>query len=299
MRRGRESRAEETAEQVDAAPPAALTGYIGYLLRRVHARFAAAGAEEGGSAAADLELLEELAARDARSQQELAERLQVNRTIMVRLVDRQEAAGHVVRTRDPGNRRTYALSLTPAGEAALAGLRAAVRERDVRLTSALSPAERERLKDLLARLAPDGEPAAPRSAQYLLARAHRLLRVLGDAKVAAAGLRVRHFGPLLTIARLGPCPQQRLARELAITEPATAQLVDELVRAGLVVRGRDPRDRRRYALELTEAGREGLALVRGAVRELQAEMVATLGEEDAGELRALLVKLLPASEGNS
>ncbi|MFD2354860.1 MarR family transcriptional regulator [Nonomuraea ferruginea] len=48
-----------------------------------------------------------------------------------------------------------------------------------------------------------------------------------------------------------PCAQQQLARRLDITELAAAQIVDELVRLGLVARGQDPADRRRYALELT------------------------------------------------
>jgi DNA-binding MarR family transcriptional regulator len=107
-------------------------------------------------------------------------------------------------------------------------------------------------------------------------------------------LRIRHFGALSAIDELGPCPQQVLARHLAITEPAAAEMVDPLVKGGLVARGHDPADRRRYALELTPLGRERLVVVRGAVHRLDAKITELLGSPaDAADLRGLLVRLLP------
>ena len=91
---------------------AAQRGSTGTLLRQVHARFTAAGPWSR-----DVVVLDALAGQDAASQQDLAARLSVNRTIMVGLLDRLEVAGYVTRTRNPANRRTYVLSLTGAGAA--------------------------------------------------------------------------------------------------------------------------------------------------------------------------------------
>ena len=264
---------------------------IGALLRRAFTRITAAAVGDA-SASRDAVVLDVLATHGGSSQQELGERLGINRTIMVKLVDRLEGAGWVVRERRPEDRRSYALALTPSGEAALTRLRAELSDRDARITAPLSPSERARLRELLGALLP--EPGTPvTSTEFLVAQAHQRLRRVADGLLADVGLRMPHYGPLLALEVHGPLPQRDVARGLAITEPATAELVDELVAAGLVVRARDPRDRRRYALELTAAGRERLERIRSAQAEVQARVTALLGSpERMDELRALLQKLL-------
>jgi len=88
------------------------------------------------------------------------------------------------------------------------------------------------------------------------------------------------------------CSQQLLARRLGISEQAILQIVDDLESADRVVRGRDPRDRRRYALRLTDAGQQAQIVARRAVEAAEAEMGTTLGADGRAELKALLTKLL-------
>ncbi|MFV2172102.1 MarR family winged helix-turn-helix transcriptional regulator [Actinomadura sp. LOL_016] len=264
----------------------------GSLLRRVFTTITAQAMRDGPQSR-EFVVLDVLADEDAPSQQVLAHRLGINRTIMVRLLDRLQAAGHVVRTRNPANRRTYVLSLTEAGRAALDGMRQAVADRDARLTSTLTALERERLTALLTRLVADDGPSAIRSVEHLVAQAHYRLRRLGDHRLAAYGLRTRHFALLPALDELGPCPQEQLARYLHLTEPSTASLIDELVTAGIVSRGRDPNDRRRYALRLTDLGRARIPTVREALEGIERDIDDVLGQEGARELRALLTKLLP------
>lgn len=263
----------------------------GNLLRRAYARLTAETLHDGPGAQ-DLVVLDALAGQDATSQAELAERLGLNRTTMVKLVDRLQRAGHLTRARNPADRRSHVLSLTDDGRRALTKLRQAAVDRDAQLTAPLTPAERQRLNRLLSRLLPDpARPAAP-STEYLIAQAHHRLRRSGDALLAELGLRTRHFAPLAALDRLAPCPQQQLARLLNVTEPAAAQVVDELVQAGLVARGQDPHDRRRYALDLTDLGRERLIQVRQVIERLRAQVVAAIGPEGERELCSLLAKLL-------
>ncbi|MER6175451.1 MarR family transcriptional regulator [Streptosporangium sp. NPDC001681] len=264
---------------------------IGHLLRRVFTGITGE-AVRGGPQSRDFVVLDVLADEDAPSQQDLAHRLGINRTIMVKLLDRLQQAGYVTRTRNPANRRTYVLSLTDEGRTALKDMRQAVADRDVRLTAPLTPAERRRLTELLSRLVAHDERSTVASTEHLIAQAHYHLRRLGDHRLAEYGLRTRHFGLLPALDRLGPCPQQQLARYLDLTEPAAASLVEELVQAGIVVRGQDPHDRRRYALELTDLGRVRLPAVRDAMRGVEHDIEKTLGPEGAQDLRALLVKLL-------
>ncbi|MGW7420474.1 MarR family winged helix-turn-helix transcriptional regulator [Streptomyces sp. NPDC054813] len=284
------TRTEETAE-IPGVLPDSLTGFIGYLLRRVYAQFAASG-DGGDSDSRDFLVLDALTGHDWESQLDLAERLGINRTIMVGVIDRLEDRDEVRRTRNPDNRRQYVLSLTDRGREAVEARRRAVAERDARLTAVLTPEQTARLDELLARLLPESAQPLVQGTEYLVAQAHHRLRKYGDDKLAGTGLRVRHYGPLSALDVLGPISQQRLAELLAITGPAASQLVDELVRLGLVRRGRDPHDRRRYALEVTELGREQLAVVARAVAELAGDVSAMLGPGGEQELRELLLKLL-------
>ncbi|WP_066376083.1 MarR family winged helix-turn-helix transcriptional regulator [Herbidospora mongoliensis] len=257
--------------------------YIGFLLRTLYARFAA-----DGSGPRDYVLLEALADQAAESQQELAKGLGINRTIMVRLIDRLSEEGLVVRTVNPANRRSHVISVTSKGRDVLEGMRAAMAARDSELTAALTPAERDRFTELLARLV-----GSAGSAEHLVSQAHFMARRRGDALLAGAGMKMRYFGPLWTIGHHGPCPQQRLAEVMGYTEAAAAQVVEELVASGSVARGHDPLDRRRYALELTPTGMERLETAQSAADTLQGEVIAALGGpaegEEFGELLRRLV----------
>ncbi len=262
---------------------------VGFQLRRLYARFTAEAVRDDISSS-EFVVLDTLADADADSQRELAERLGINRTIMVRLVDRLTDAGHVVRTRNPANRRSYVLSITDAGRAALENMRKVVSDRDAQVTAALDEPERRRLAELLGRLLPEPDGPAVRSIEYLAAQAHYRQRRYGDSLLADVGLRTRHFGPLTALELLAPCPQQDVANHLGITGPAAAEVIDELVNAGLVSRGQDEHDRRRYALELTELGHERLTVVHQAIDQLEVDVTGALGADGYDELYSLLTK---------
>nr|WSY51612.1 MarR family transcriptional regulator [Streptomyces sp. NBC_00886] len=295
MRGGPEGRRETVGRRHPPDVPGelleALCGFIAYLVRRVDARCSAAAAEQDADAR-DYLVLDALATRDRLSQLELADRLGINRTIMVAVIDALEQRGELAPARNPCNRRWHVLSLTAQGHRTLAVRRRAVAERERRLTAALTPAEHTRLEVPLSRMLPGAEPLLAGRPEYLVGQVHHRLRRLGDEKLADTRLRIRHHGPLHGLQNLGPCAQQRLAGHPAITGPAASELVQELAEHGSVRRGQNPHDRRRYALELTEPGRAHLVVVANAVHVLEAEIVELLGPDGAGELRSLLTRLL-------
>jgi MarR family transcriptional regulator, lower aerobic nicotinate degradation pathway regulator len=86
------------------------------------------------------------------SQQAIGERLRVDRTTMVSLIDELERKGYVKRERNPDDRRAYVIRLTPAGRRAQARAEQAVDRQASEFFGRLSEAEREELSRLLTRL---------------------------------------------------------------------------------------------------------------------------------------------------
>ena len=88
------------------------------------------------------------------SQGPLADRLCLDRSDLVTVLDELEGRGLVVRTADAGDRRRKIVQLTPAGEKLLAGLDELVFAADDELLAGLSASERAILVSLLQRIIP-------------------------------------------------------------------------------------------------------------------------------------------------
>jgi DNA-binding MarR family transcriptional regulator len=86
------------------------------------------------------------------SQQQLADRLDADKSHVVRLVDQLEARGLLTRTPDPTDRRRHRIDLTPAARKLLRQLRPSVERADDAALQALSSAERRTLSALLERV---------------------------------------------------------------------------------------------------------------------------------------------------
>ena len=150
-----------------STPPAAETGierlYSSELANETE--FLAARARSVGSRRAN----EELAALDLKvrsysvlslvcsglnpSQRELAEFLFLDPSQIVALVDQLEKRGAVKRKADPRDRRSNIITPTAAGKRLYAEAAAIVQTAGDHALSALSPAERDQLRDLLRRVA--------------------------------------------------------------------------------------------------------------------------------------------------
>jgi DNA-binding MarR family transcriptional regulator len=277
----------------------ALAGYTGHLVRAAYLsalRHARAHLPPDRQPR-EFGILATLATSGPRSQQQLAELLDVNRTIMVKVVDRLEAAGLIERRRNPADRRSYALEPTTEGLAALAELGPTMTEAEAGFTARLTTDEHgelnARLREMLAGLGHEHPPEALADRTgYLLAAAHHRTRDAFAAALAPTGIEPRHFGALATIVASAPCTQQLVAEQLGVSGPVVVALVDELEERGLVTRGRNPADRRSYALEPTDEGRAVLARARELVDQYSRRITAALGEEHDAQLRALLRKLL-------
>jgi DNA-binding MarR family transcriptional regulator len=84
-------------------------------------------------------------------QQELADTLCMDANNVVLLLNELEDAGHVARRRDPVDRRRHLVDITPEGNRALAQAEQAQEQIEDEVLSALDPAERATLWQLLTR----------------------------------------------------------------------------------------------------------------------------------------------------
>ena len=276
-----------------------LLEHTGYLLRLAYDRAQRVAAEEmpSGRHPRLFGVLTALVTAGPVSQQQLADRLRVNRTMMVSVVDELERDGLVERRRDPADRRSYNLYVTPAGRDLLATLDAEVAGAETVMTAPLTAAERARLNELLrTRLAAEPDllipPALADRTGFLISQAHLRGRERANELFADLPIEIRHYGLMLALAEVGPSSQQALAREFRVSGTMVTQIVDDLERAGLAERRRNPADRRSYTVSLTPEGERRLAEARRRVGQLEGELAAPAGEAGDRELRALLRKLV-------
>jgi DNA-binding MarR family transcriptional regulator len=100
-------------------------------------------------------MLSRLAANEGKAQQAIGELIGLSPTQMVFLVDELESRGFVERRRNPADRRSYALYLTPAGKDMLGKVQAVAQVHQAELGKSLSESEQQQLTALLRRMARD------------------------------------------------------------------------------------------------------------------------------------------------
>lgn len=140
-----------------AQPPVGLQ--LTQTARTVSRAFDNALAGAGGSLPAWLVLLA-MKTGNLASQRELAESVGIREATLTHHLNAMEAAGLIIRRRDPANRRIHIVELTPAGDQMFVTLRAAAIDFDERLRGGISEQEISALRGLLARLADNTRPAA-------------------------------------------------------------------------------------------------------------------------------------------
>ena len=142
-------------DELDLGPR--LSGRLIYLLKRALVRLHALHDEHleaSGVTAPELAVLLLLDGREPESQQQAAQRLGVDRTTMVGLLDALEAKHLVARRPDPGDRRRNVIALTRAGHQKLQQATRASDRAERELLAELDDSEATQLRELLGRIAP-------------------------------------------------------------------------------------------------------------------------------------------------
>ena len=129
-----------------------VTRRLGYLLKHAQQRMAElteAALGPLGLTGRELGVLNVLVGREPGSQQQAAQRLGIDRTTMVALLDTLEGKGLVARHPHAEDRRRNVVELTDLGRSTLRKANARTAEADREFLAPLSPADAQRLRRLL------------------------------------------------------------------------------------------------------------------------------------------------------
>ena len=106
------------------------------------------------------------------------------------------------------------------------------------------------------------------------------------------GLNAFHFAVLALLEEDPRETQAVIADALGYDRSHIVRLLDELEERDLVVRKRDPEDRRRHVVKMTAEGKKALARLRRIVSELEDEFMAPLDAGERAALHGLLQRLM-------
>jgi MarR family transcriptional regulator, lower aerobic nicotinate degradation pathway regulator len=149
---------------------------------------------------------------------------------------------------------------------------------------------------------------APRRLQgtafWLLGRAARQAERLTQRRLFEVGMRRGFYGVLATLEEFGPGAQAEIGRRLGIDPSDMVAIINDLEREGYVSRERDPEDRRRNSVTITDAGAGALVWFDTAIAAAQDEMLSGLDPGERDQLIGLLERIAaparpvgPASAG--
>lgn len=106
------------------------------------------------------------------------------------------------------------------------------------------------------------------------------------------GMRLKDY---LALANLGGCvgiSQQEMGSVLCVDANNLVILLNELEAAGLVLRRRDPSDRRRHLVDITPKGRQSLERAEQAIAGIEDEVLGTLSATERTSLHLMLAKAI-------
>ncbi len=143
--------------------------------------------------------------------------------------------------------------------------------------------------------APRARPGPPKellaSNVFLLKRLGFAAKDRSQAAFEGSGLSAFHYAILALLAEDPRETQAQVADALGYDRSLIVRLLDELEERELVIRKRDPDDRRRHVVKLTPGGHSALLELRATVQGLEDDFLAPLDAEEQESLHALLAKV--------
>jgi DNA-binding MarR family transcriptional regulator len=106
------------------------------------------------------------------------------------------------------------------------------------------------------------------------------------------GMRLKQFSALAYLRQLPGVSQRQLGDAMLLDANNCVLLLNDIEDAGWAERRRDPDDRRRHVVEITDSGREALERAEQALDDLEEDVLEGLSAEERATLRELLAKAL-------
>jgi DNA-binding MarR family transcriptional regulator len=233
------------------------------------------------------------------SQQALARTVSVSGTTMMRVASDLADRGLVMRVRNPGDKRSYALTRTPEGAAAARTWRRYAEDLEESVTSGFTVRDREDLRILLLKvaasdLAPETPEPLRESIAFLVTRVQFRMHRDFQAALVPVGIEPAHFGVLVALGSTGAVSQSELSRAFGVSGAHMVQLVDDLEQLGLVARRRLESDRRAQVVDLLPPGRDAVRRTAPLADRVADDRLAPLTTAQARRLVTLLQRLVSA-----
>jgi DNA-binding MarR family transcriptional regulator len=106
------------------------------------------------------------------------------------------------------------------------------------------------------------------------------------------GMRLKDYVALANLGGRTGISQQEMGSMLCIDANNLVILLNELEAAGLALRQRDPRDRRRHLVDITPKGRQLLEQAERGIASIEDEMLGALSSKERASLRRMLAKAI-------
>jgi DNA-binding MarR family transcriptional regulator len=135
-----------------------------------------------------------------------------------------------------------------------------------------------------------------KSSGFLLARLGLGFKSKAITALDDAGFETYDYGVLAMLAEGARLTQANIADALALDPSRLVALLDSLEDRGLIMRQRDPEDRRRHVVSITTNGERELAQLREIVGELEEEFLSPLDPKERKTLHELLQRLACAHD---
>jgi DNA-binding MarR family transcriptional regulator len=127
---------------------------------------------------------------------------------------------------------------------------------------------------------------------FLLARLGRVASRRLNEELAATGLKPPQAAILFLLRDVGPQSQQSLGERVHVDPSNLVAFLNALEDEGLLVRKRDPGDRRRHIVEITKQGIKRVPACNDPVYGLEDQLFAGLTAEEREQLHGLLARVL-------
>jgi DNA-binding MarR family transcriptional regulator len=138
------------------------------------------------------------------------------------------------------------------------------------------------------------ETQLERSPLHLLHRVHQRATELFQEKMAGIDITARQYVVLVTVAQNDGASQQDIIDNTGIDRSTVSQIMQTMIRKGLLKRKRTKEDARAYAITVTDQGRDILkaseAIVEGVNEALVAALSATRAKTFIDNLRSIIAE---------
>jgi DNA-binding MarR family transcriptional regulator len=106
------------------------------------------------------------------------------------------------------------------------------------------------------------------------------------------GMRVKEFSTLAVLRDHSPIPQQELGDLLCVDANNLVLLLNDLESREFAIRRRDPADRRRHLVEITDEGLRAFGSAEKGIESVEDDVLALLTSRERVALQELLAKAL-------